>query len=208
MAEESELEDDFEIDEDIEFFMHPGDPRVKLVRREAGRNVLDHDEILDRASRLTPHRKLLSLVLLLAMKDWPQELRFEPWKHDDAEGEDALGLRMFFSFSPDQGPERTGDLEIDEIYCPESGGLQELVPPPRYLSTPVLRELESIADLNSPRRRLAHWLRRLACRLDGQEVPPRRGGFLMRVGEHVVEVRMTAYPSEIGPRLFLRLSGV
>lgn len=206
MAEDGELGDDEVIDELVDDFMQPGDPGVKLVRREVGRNVLDHDEVLDRASHLTPYRKVLSLILLLATKDWPQEVRFEPWKDDDAEGDDAIGLRLFFLFSPDQVRKWTGNPEIDGFYNSESGELQELVPPPRYLTIPILRELESIADLNAPRRRLAHWVRRLACRLDGEEDPPRRGGFLMRVGEHEVEVDVRAYPSTLGPRLFLTLS--
>ena len=134
---------------------------------------------------LPAHRKVLVMVFLLVIRDHASKLRFEPWRFEkgqDDEGGEGLGFRMFY--------------EVD-------GREYELVSPPRWLSRSMAREIESLGDLSRPLSRVAAVLRRVACRLDRQELPTRQGQFRVRLGEVELEVLVWVYASALGDRYFL-----
>ncbi len=130
-----------------------------------------------------PHRRVLLLLLLLALKDRATELQFEPWRSEEA-GPVEMGLRMFY--------------EVD-------GQILELVPPPACLAGPLFRDLKDVAGLNSPRHRAADLLRRLAGWIDGQAPPPRLGRFGLNHSGGKSDVEVIIYNSELGERYFLKL---
>jgi hypothetical protein len=131
-----------------------------------------------------PHRKVLLLVLLLALKDHATEFHFEPWRSEEPD-DGEMGLRMFY--------------KVD-------GQLLELVPPPACLASPLFRDLEDVSGLNTPRRRIADLLRRLASMIDGEPRPPRRGQFRLGHASGNSDVEVMAHDSELGERYFLKLS--
>ncbi len=155
----------------------------RLARRVGGVSVIDLVDI-DSIPETPSHRKVLLLVLLLALKDRATEVHFEPWRSEDAEG-DASGLRMSYGVA---------------------GQLHELVPPPACCAGPLYRDLKDVAGLNVPRRRFADLLRRLAGWIDGQPRPPRRGEFRLNLGDGHADVEVMVYDSEPGERYFMRLT--
>lgn len=147
-------------------------------------NVIDAARVQS-LGELPLTRKLLLLVLLLAVKDRATELRFEFCRYEGEDGDQGQGqlLRMFY--------------EID-------GQLHELVPAPALLAPFLFREVEIIAGLDTLRGRFANLLRRLASRLDGQIPPPRQRGFRLHITPYDTDIEVLFYPSDRGDRLFFR----
>lgn len=156
--------------------------RVPLARLSHGVHVIDFSDALALYSGIAPHRKMILLVLLLALKDRAGELRFEPWV-SEAEGRI---LRLFY--------------EVD-------GEFLELVTPPACFVDCILAEVETIAGFHTGWRRLAGLLRRLARKLDGQVDGWSQSSFRVRAGDAVMDISAMIYPSEIGDRVFFSLAG-
>jgi hypothetical protein len=89
----------------------------------------------DRDRNIPTHRRLLLMVLLLALKDRAAEVHFEPCRSENAEGR-GMGVRMSFE---------------------TAGELYELVPPPARIARPLFRDLNGHlpAQRDCPRRRHA-----------------------------------------------------
>jgi len=157
-----------------------------LPRAAGGIRVIDL-WILDFPPDVPPRRRVLTMVLQRALKDRAREVHLEPWRFEEDGGEARPGLRMFYVVSKEP---------------------EELVPAPDFLAASLVRDVEAIAGLNAPRHRLAGLLRRWACRIDGQPPAPRQGSFLLSISEERVGVEVTAYPSDLGDRVFLRLGPI
>jgi hypothetical protein len=69
----------------------------------------------------------------------------------------------------------------------------------------MLRELEGLAGLTTPRRRLAARLRRLASQIEGSPSPPRSGRLHLAIGHETLETRLDEWQSDRGDRFFLNL---
>jgi len=160
---------------------------ARLFRRLSGVNVIDFNEALPSRPEMPPHRKIILLTLLLAIKYKASELRFEPWESEA----DGRSLQMF---------------------CEADGRLLEMVPPPACLTDSIVWELRTIAGFHSPRGRLIDSLRHLARKLEGRDDDrPRsrfwpRSRFRMRGGDDEVEISVTIYSSQAGDRIFLRFA--
>jgi len=174
-------EDGLADDRDFEL-MGKGSNWPPLARRAGQLWAVDLVRI-DSFPDAPPHRKVLLLVFLLALKDRATEIHFEPWRSEEA-GAVEMGLRMFY--------------EVD-------GRLHELAHPPPCLAGSLFRDLKDVAGLNSPRRRAAALLHRLAGWIDGQTPPPRRGQFGLNHSGGNSDVEVIVYDSELGERYFLKL---
>jgi type IV pilus assembly protein PilB len=152
--------------------------RVPLAKRSNGVNIIDFSDVSSLYPRLIPLRRLLLLVLLLAIKDRASEVRFEPSNSED----EGRILRLFF--------------QVD-------GELHELVPPPAHLTEEIPHELKTIAGYDTIRRRFANLLRNLARKLDGESIDWAQSSFRMQVGEDGVDVVTSVHSSELGDRIFL-----
>jgi hypothetical protein len=175
-----EHEDDEAVDRALDAMSRP-DRGAPLVKRMNGVNVIDFSNVLPLYSSVPPHRKLLLLLLLLALKDRATEVRLEPWVTEP----EGYGLRLFY--------------EVDEQ-------IHELVPPPQHLADEITREIKAVAGFYSMRRRLADLLRRLASMLDAQKEQSSQSTFQMVGGDDKIDISAQVYSSEIGDRVFLRLS--
>lgn len=133
---------------------------------------------------LPAHRKMLILILLLALKDWATGLRFEPYPVEDGEGCSGLALRL---------------------QCEVNGTFLDLVPPPHSAWLSILKDLKEMAGLSTSRRLIGDRLRRLASRIGGRPVPPRQGRFHMSLGEAMLDAELIAWPSDLGDRVVLKL---
>jgi hypothetical protein len=149
-----------------------------LAKKIDGENTIYFSDITVIYDSMPPHRRVLLLVLLLALKDKASEMRFEPWATES----EGRALRMFY--------------EVE-------GQLHELVPPPQHLADTILHEVKAVAGFYSMRRRLADWLRRLASKLDSQTQQTSQSRFRMKAGEEFVEISSTVYGSPTGDRIFL-----
>jgi hypothetical protein len=158
--------------------------QTPLARRIDGVNVIDL--LCDFDSPGLPfHRVMLLSVIATSVKERAKELLFDPWLYEDADEHGyKAGLRMGYL--------------VDEER-------QEFVPPPRWLRKTVLREIEAIADIWSVRRRAAHALRRLAYLVDRQNPPPRQGLIRLSVGDRLLDVDVTAWPTRLGHQIYLNL---
>jgi hypothetical protein len=174
-------DEDLAADRDFELMARPRH-WPPLARRAGTLWAIDLVRI-DSFRDTPPHRRVLLLLLLLALKDRATELHFEPWRSEEA-GSVEIGLKIFY--------------EVD-------GRLYELVPPPAFLASPLFRDLKDVAGLNSPRRRAADLLRRLAGWIDGQAPPPRLGRFGLNHSSGNSDVEVIVYDSELGERYFLKL---
>jgi hypothetical protein len=193
---ETRVDQDTEFDADLDRSMvlmsAPRRTWPPIFQRVGKDNVMD---LVDVAAfpDLPAHRKVLLLVFLVVVRDRASALRFVPWRFEEGEcneGDERVGFRLVY--------------EVD-------GQEHELVPPPRWLSRFVAREIESLADLSRPLRRVADVLRRIASWLDGQDVPPRRGRFRVKLGGTEIGVDVWAYPSDLGAQydlLFMSRSDV
>ncbi|QDT29958.1 GspE/PulE family protein [Gimesia panareensis] len=83
-------------------------------------NITDTDELVDAA----PIRKLLNMVMLLAIKDQASDIHMEPF-------EDEFKIRVR-----------------------ADGVLYEMVPPPRHLANAIVSRIKIMADLDIAERRL------------------------------------------------------
>src|SRR4051812_24157950 len=157
----------------------------RFARRVGGVSIVDLNAIDPvRFREIPPHRKVLLLVLLLALKDRATEVHFEPWRSEEAEGGET-GLRMLYKVN---------------------GQLHELVPPPACLAGPLFRDLKDLSGLNAPRYRISDLLRRLAGWIDGQPRPPRRGQFRLSLSTGHADAEVMVYDSKPGERYILKLS--
>ena len=157
-----------------------------ITERVDNTNIIDLEKLAFLAN-LHAHRRILLMLISFSLRDRASELRFELWRYTKQQSEEAnhsegLGLRLFY--------------EVD-------GEVRELVPPPNDFRLPIARDIEAAVDLNRTRRRIADGLRALACRIDGQERPPREGQFQLRLGELRIDVVVLAYASALGERYFL-----
>lgn len=98
--------------------------RAPLARWSNGVNVIDFSDVLALCSRIGPHRRLILLLLLLAIKDRASELRFEPCLSEDG----GRMLRLYY--------------EVD-------GELLELVPPPAGFLDYMLSEIKTVAGFHT-----------------------------------------------------------
>jgi len=137
---------------------------------------------IDDFPEIRPHRRMILLALLVAVKDRAQEVHFEPWRFEADAAE--VGVRMLY--------------QVD-------GQLAEMVPAPACLAAPLFRDLKDIAGLNAPRRRVADLLRRLADWIDGRTRTPRRGRFRLNLSGENADVEVLVYESKLGERYFLNL---
>ncbi len=156
------------------------DRGAPLARRLRGVNVIDFSDAASLYAFTSVNRKILLLVLLLALKDRAGAVLFEP-RTTEAGGH-ALGL--FY--------------EVD-------GRWHELMPPPAHLASGIIREIKAVAGFGSMRRRLADLLRRLASRLDAQIGGPSYSHFRMKAGDQKIEISALVTWSAIGDRVFLKL---
>ncbi len=184
------LEDDKELNKEIdrmEASMLTPKRWPPLVHRINGVNVMDLVGVGSHPD-LPAHRKVWLLVLLLVVKDGATAIRFEPWRFEAEESSnrvEELGFRMLYEVN---------------------GQEHDLVPPPHWLKAHLAREIEAVADLSRPRRRIADLLRRLASWIDGEGKMPRQGSFRIKLHEILIDVEVLAYASEIGERYYLRLA--
>lgn len=169
-------------DEELKRLLAPGRGEP-LVQWRGGQPVMDFTDFPELYTGMTPVGRLVAMVLLLALKDQAREVRFEPSVDETG----TRGLRLFYEVQ---------------------GEVHELVPPPAAIATEVLDEVQKASGLQTPRRRWAERLRRLADRLDPQVETTRLGRFRIVGGHLSHEVTVRAYPSPIGPRLFLTLGEV
>jgi hypothetical protein len=153
---------------------------IPLARRLKGVNVIDFSDPLPFLLSLRPDRKLLAMVLLLALKDGASVLGFEPCE-PDSEGPD---VRMYY--------------EVE-------GVSYDLVPPPRSCCEWLACDLKEIAGFHPVRRRLAHFLRRLAHLIDGDGdlAHSRHARFRLKAGADAVDVSVTMTPATFGDRVLL-----
>lgn len=146
-----------------------------LIFVEEGIRTVDLGRTEDLAEGAPPIRKLVLMILLLALKDRLKEVHFYGgW---DYQGERALRLFCLF----------------------QKGGLAELLAPPKSCTDPVLNELLGLAGLDTWRSRLGNWLRDLASRLDGQPRPARWARLRFKVGDTRHNSLVYVYPSDKGP---------
>ena len=116
--------------------MNRADTGVALVKRMNGVSVIDFSDVLPLYSSVPPHRKVLLLLFLLALKDRASEVRFEHWATEP----DGYRLSLYY--------------EVD-------GQTHELVPPPEHLADAIIQEIKAIAGFYPMRRRFADLIRRL-----------------------------------------------
>ncbi|WP_406699517.1 hypothetical protein V5E97_11695 [Singulisphaera sp. Ch08] len=157
-----------------------------LYRDVDGTSVID---IIGNSNyqKLYGHLKLIYLVLMSTVKDRGTAIQFEPY-HGESGGKSGTFLRMF--------------TEID-------GKLWELDPPPPWpVWRSMVREFEAMTSLASFRHRLAAWIHRLASQIDGQPRPRREGRFLLRADDETIAVKLVAWPSDQGERIFLTLDPI
>jgi|GEM_PF-5612211 len=189
IPDDNEDVDDAEIDRVMEAMLYPW-RWPALMTRHGTINVLDLLPVNGLGDQ-PAHRLILLMVLQLAVKDGVTAVHFEPWdfhkdpgEHEEDEGDDRVGVRMFYEVR---------------------GELFELVPPPRWFRPYIARDIETLASLNRMRGRIAQVLRYLANKIDGQQPELRRGHFTLKVGETLLEVEVRVYHSELGGRYFLHL---
>ena len=175
-----EQEEDEVIDRAVDAMLQP-DSGAPLVKRMNGVNVIDFSNLLPLYSSVPPHRKLLLLLLLFALKNRATEVSLEPWVTEP----EGYGLRLFYEVG---------------------GQLHELVPPPQHLAEKITREIKAVAGFYSMRHRLAFLLRRLANMLDAQAEQSSQSTFQMVGGDDKIDISAHVYSSEMGDRVFLRLS--
>jgi hypothetical protein len=155
-----------------------------LAHRFGDRNIIDPTRI--RFLELPPHRKVLLLMLLLAVKDFATEIRLEPWRYEGEDGSEgrAPELRIFY--------------EVD-------GQFHELVPAPGFVAPLIARDLAILAGFEAPVDRAPGLRRRLADWIDPPDPPVNPGRIRWRHGDFEADIEMVIYPSNWGDRLFLRL---
>jgi len=175
---EPDLIDEAEYDRLVELSKKPS-RWPPLYRAVEGVNVIDLS-VVPFPSIVPAHRRVLIMVLQLAVKDRASEIRFEPYRSDE------------------------GDLGVGLLYQVD-GQLLELVPPPYWVAAPMMSDIEDAAGFCTLRRRVADLFRRLARRIDGQSPNWESGRFRLRVGENHLDAQLWAYPSELGKRLFIHL---
>lgn len=133
-----------------------GRPRfVRLGKPVGGVSYLDLTDIAG-IWGLPPHSRIVILVILLAIKDRANEVRFEAWTDDAGERQ----CRMSYV--------------VDGISY-------DLVPPPGVLAPPMIRDLKQLGGLLSWRGRIGDALGSLASRIDGKPAVEAASG-LFRVG--------------------------
>jgi hypothetical protein len=155
-----------------------------FAHRSGDVNVIDPTKV--HFPRLPPHRKILLLMLLLAVKDFATEIRLEPWRDEGAEGSEgrAPELRIFY--------------EVD-------GQFHELVPAPGFVAPLIARDMAIIAGFETPDDRVPGFLRRLADWIHRPDSPLIPGWIRWRHGDFEGDIEVVIYPSDWGDRLFLRL---
>jgi hypothetical protein len=185
-GEDVETQDEMPDDALIEMVTAPGTTR-RWVRRVDGVNLIELDD-LTLFRDLVPERRLMTLVLLLALKDRASAVDFEPGPFDSRQSEafvGQVGLKLFYVVNDER---------------------LELVPPPAEYKEILTREILHLAGLGTWRRRVADIFRRLADAVDGQIPMPHQGHARLKCGEFQVDVEVLEYRTDHGPRLILNLS--
>lgn len=141
--------------------------------------VVDLERRLEEMDRGPSGRKLVAMLLLLAIKDGSSELTIEPWSIEP----DGVYLRMF---------SRVGE-EVEEL--PQA---------PPHMTKPSIRELKAVAGHLTPRRRILDWLNRLAGRPDPLDSSESRSRFRVMLGQEWVDISSTVISMALGDRIVLR----
>ena len=141
----------------------------KLATRLDGCSLINPSEI-GRYPTLSPHRKMLLLLLLLSLKDRATELRFEPHHTDSSEP----GIRVSYVVN-------------GEIY--------DLVPPPFEVSLEIIQEIKKLAGLLPSRARMSGIWRAVADGIMRRSTRPAYGGFRIGAEGRVSEVTVMVQPS-------------
>lgn len=116
------------------------------------------------------HRRILVMILLLAVKDRASAVHFGPALPSEGSSEGVLRLCY----------------QVD-------GEWHEIVPPPAFFSKPLRLDLETLAGLRTPRGRIGAALRRLAGWVDGRPAWE-SGGFRLHLDSGPLEVVFWVHP--------------
>lgn len=143
--------------------LRTSDARIPLTKRVEGINVLD---LADPPpfQQLIASRKMLLMLLLLALKDRATELHFGPVAIENGASRD---LSMSY--------------KVDDTFF-------ELVPAPALLAPKLLHEIRTISGLTSIRAHLTVFLYRLRSKLGALPRAPLTGRFEIRDSAHRAQV--------------------
>ncbi len=186
MAEPDEAEDptdDIDMDREWKLLDTPR-KWAPLAHRAGDVNVIDPTRV--RYATMPPHRKVVLLVLLLAVKDRATEIRLEPRCFEEEEGVEGQGPRIRISY------------EVD-------GQFHELVPPPDHLVPLIVQEIETIAGYETSSGRSSGFIRHLIRWIERPHPPLNPGRIRWRHGDFEGDIEVRIDASERGDRLFLRL---
>lgn len=196
--------------------LHAAGP-IPGARRERGESIFVYSlESIDAFAGLPNPVKLVSLLLLLGVKDKVNELWLEPRLVPVEDGgEDRL---YFIHDDPFRAPPITevggdrdgvkGTVDSPSPWCHEvlfDGRLiRRLMSPPPNLFDSARDVLRAMAGLDSPRSAVARVLRGHASRLDGSPPGPVSGRFHLDFEQFRVPITLTIEAPEEGGRHVLR----
>ena len=153
-----------------------------LATRVGGCHLVDVSET-GHFPTLSPHRKVLLLLLLLSLKDRATELRFEGQETDLGEP----GVRLSYVVN-------------GEVY--------DLVPPPFEIAIEVIQEIKELAGLPVQRWPRSGFLRAVADWIASRSRRPAYGGFRVGAGDQVSEITVMIQPSTRRDRALMQISRV